>query len=211
MGCEALFFCNACKKRQSRKNRIIGEQQGARNVLCVNTDNTVNPACSWYKSRKHPKSNPGIRPGIIMDAFRGEGHRRIDEWVSNSPTFVNVTATLCDMPGLAGLEAVTQRYPMVCTLARCQQFSIGRGDPESFVSEHQKVTMTQTCGSHCCIPGVKLLRKDKRSSPLASSLPLKNKLARLIFKHQNFTLKCSNPTVHRLQRHTGNEVAKSVA
>ena len=114
------------------------------------------------------------------------------------------------MPGLAGLEAVTQRYPMVCTLARCQQFSIGRGDPESFVSEHQKVTMTQTCGSHCCIPGVKLLRKDKRSSPLASSLPLKNKMARLIFKHQNFTLKCSNPTVHRSQRHTGEEVAKGV-
>ena len=78
------------------------------------------------------------------------------------------------------------------------------------MSDHQTISMTRTSGSLNGAPGVKLLRKDKRSSPLASSLPLKNKMARLIFKHQNFTLKCSNPTVHRSQRHTGEEVAKGV-
>ena len=95
-------------------------------------------------------------------------------------------------------------------MARCQQCSIGRGHPESFVFEHQKETMTQTYGSHFCIPGVKILRKDKRSSPLSSNLTLTNKMACLIFKHRSFTLKCSNPTVHRSQRHTGEEVAKGV-
>ena len=99
---------------------------------------------------------------------------------------------------------------MVCTVARCQQCSIGRGDPESFVSVHQKETMTQTYGSHFCIPGVKILRKDKRSSPLASSLTLTNKMACLIFKHRNFTFKCSNPTVLRPQRHIREKVAEGV-
>ena len=99
---------------------------------------------------------------------------------------------------------------MVCKLARCQRCSIGRGDPESFVSEHQKETMTQRYGSHFCIPGVKILRKDKRSSPLSSNLTLTNKMACLIFKHRSFTLKCSNPTVHRSQRYSGEEVAQGV-
>ena len=194
MGCDALFFCNACKKRQSRKNRVIGEQQGARNVQSVNTDNTVNPACSWYKSRKHPKSNPGIRPGIIMDAFRGEGHRRIDEWVSNSPTFVNVTATLCDMPGLAGLEAVIQRSPKMCAhWPAANNAQLAEVHCSTSCPNIKKVSMTRTCGSLYGVPGVKLLRKIKIPPPLAAILPLKNTEAYLTFKHRTFHLQMDKP------------------
>ena len=103
-----------------------------------------------------------------------------------------------------------QRSPSVCTLARCQQCAIGRGALSYFVSEHQKVSMTRTCGSLYGVPGVKILRKDKMPPLLAAILPLKITKAHLTFRHRNFTFKCSNPTVLRPQRHIREKVAEGV-
>ena len=78
------------------------------------------------------------------------------------------------------------------------------------MSEHQKVSMTRTCGSLYGVPGVKILWKDKMPPPLAAILPLKSTEAHLTFKHRNFTFKSTSPTTLRSQRHKREKVAKGV-